>query len=242
GLPCRMEPAEGLEYALLRLLWDSRAVVLDLDVRGMSLLTGPDRDAPRELRAFDDEFGGIADQIRQYRAQGSGRARDLEWRDRLDRQLHLDGLEPRPDTRDHGVQHVSEICPRAERRGGARPGELEQRFDDLIRALELALDGIEMGSELRPGAVSARGRQHLQGDRAQRISQVMRHAAGEGLELGIALALHAHVLFGDLGTRAQHAQHQKRGDERNGETHTTQQCGDERRPLTRLQNPGGLRT
>src|SRR6185503_5570569 len=119
GLPRRMQPAEGLEDALLCLLRNSRAVVLDLDVRGMSFLADAHGYAPRKLRAFDDEFGGIADEIRQHRAQRSEGARDLERRHRLDRQLHLNRLEPRPDTCDHGVQDVREIGPRARRWGGA---------------------------------------------------------------------------------------------------------------------------
>src|SRR6185312_16174435 len=103
GLPGGMQPPERLEDALLVSRRDSRTVVFNLDARRMNLFTVSHRDASRQLRAFDDEFGRIADEIGEYGAERPGRARQLERRYRHDRELYLNGLEPRPYPRHHGV-------------------------------------------------------------------------------------------------------------------------------------------
>src|SRR6185437_12339973 len=136
----------------------------------------------------DDELRGIADEIRQHGAQSSGCTRHLERRHRLDCQLHLNRLESRAYPRYHGVQHLGEIGSRSLGWNRAGTGELEKRLDGLIRALQLALDRIEMRCELGTRTMAPRDRQYLQRDRTQRISQVMRNTAGKCLELGIALA------------------------------------------------------
>src|SRR6185312_16249943 len=83
------QPVKGLSYQLLGSWRQAGSVIGDLDAHQSAALLDQNVDVPRRLRALDDVFDRIADQVRCNAGERRGRARQLDRIEALERQIRF---------------------------------------------------------------------------------------------------------------------------------------------------------